>query len=143
MSDGTYLKKTITVDAALAMVSAAVQKAKELGLKQVIAVCDDGGNLKAFARMDGASMLSIQVAQDKAYTAAGFGVATDKWYGLIKDDPGLLAGAPSQIKRLIIFGGGYPIKTGAEVIGGIGVSGASAEQDMEVAKAGLEVFKGD
>jgi uncharacterized protein GlcG (DUF336 family) len=93
--------------------------------------------LKAFSRMDGAALLSVQVAQDKAYTAAGFGIPTDQWHEFIKNDPPLAAGATAGIDRLVVFGGGYPIKVADQVVGGIGVSGGHYSQDMEVAQAGL------
>jgi uncharacterized protein GlcG (DUF336 family) len=105
-----------------------------------IAVVDEGSNLKAFSRMDGAGLLSSGVAQNKAYTAAGSGMATEEWYPFIKDDPALLAGVP-HVSRLVIFGGGYPIRVDDEVVGGIGVSGGDCAQDMAVAKAGLEILK--
>ena len=89
----------------------------------VIAIVDDGGVLKAFSRMDGAALLSVQVAQDKAYTAVGFGMPTHGWHDFIKDDPPLADGAPTGIDRLVIFGGGYPITVDGQVVGAIGVSG--------------------
>jgi uncharacterized protein GlcG (DUF336 family) len=113
-----------------------------MGHPFVIAVVDESGVLKAFSRMDGAALLSVQVAQDKAYTAVGFWLPTDALYDFIKDDPPLAAGAPSGIDRLIVFGGGYPIKSGDQVIGGIGVSGGHYTQDMEVAQAGLDAAGG-
>jgi uncharacterized protein GlcG (DUF336 family) len=106
----------------------------------VIAIVDDSGVLKAFSRMDGAPLLSVQVAQDKAYTAVGFGLATETWHDFVKDDPPLAMGAAPGIDRLIVFGGGYPIKVGEAVVGGIGVSGGHYSQDMEVAQAGLSVL---
>jgi Haem degrading protein HbpS-like/PIN domain len=63
-----------------------------------------------FSRMDGAALLSVQVAQDNAYTAVGFGMPTDGWHDFIKDDPPLAAGAVGGIDRLVIFGGGCPIQ---------------------------------
>src|ERR1043166_6675729 len=105
-----------------------------MGHPFVIAVVDDSGVLKAFSRMDGAALLSVQVAQDKAYTAVGFGLPTDQWHEFIKNDPPLSAGAATGIDRLIVFGGGYPIKVGSDIVGGIGVSGGHYTQDMEVAK---------
>ena len=83
-----------------------------------IAVVDESGVLKAFSRMDGAALLSVQIAQDKAYTAVGFGMPTHGWHDFIKDDPPLAAGAPSGIDRLVIFGGGYPITIDGAVVGG-------------------------
>ena len=130
-------KRSITTEAAHQIIAAAERKASEIGRPMVIAIVDDGGTLKAFSRMDGAPLLSIQVAQDKAYTAAGFGLPTDQWHEFIKNDPPLAAGATAAIQRLVIFGGGYPIKIGDQIVGGIGVSGGHYSQDMEVAQAGL------
>lgn len=131
--------KVETVSLALAqrMVEAAVAKASELGLRCVVAVVDHSGVLKAFSRMDGAPLLAVQVAQDKAYTAVGFGIPTDGWYDFIKSDGPLALGAPSGIDRLVVFGGGYPINSGEVTVGGVGVSGGHYSQDMEVAKAAL------
>ena len=82
-----------------------------MGVPMNIAVCDESGVLKAFSRMDGAALLSVQIAQDKAYTAVGFGMPTDGWHEFIKDDPPLAAGAVGGIDRLVIFGGGFPIRS--------------------------------
>ncbi len=142
MSDMTFTKQSITSDLAHRVVAAAEAKAQQMGHPFVIAVVDESGVLKAFSRMDGAALLSVQVAQDKAYTAIGFGIPTDAWHDFIKDDPPLAAGAPAGIDRLVVFGGGYPIKSGDAVIGGIGVSGGHYSQDMEVAQAGLAAAGG-
>ena len=135
----SFEKNSITAETAQRMIQAAERKANEIGQPMVIAVVDESGVLKALLRMDRAPLLSIQVAQDKAYTAAGFGLPTDQWHEFIKNDPPLAAGAPSGIDRLVIFGGGYPIKVADRVIGGIGVSGGHYSQDMEVARVGLAV----
>jgi uncharacterized protein GlcG (DUF336 family) len=87
--------------------------------------------------MDGAALFSVQIAQDKAYTSVGFGLSTDGWHDFIKNDPPLAAGAVGGIDRLVVFGGGYPIKVGDTIVGAIGVSGGHYNQDMDVAKAGL------
>jgi uncharacterized protein GlcG (DUF336 family) len=128
---------TITTDAAHRMIAAAEAKATEMGVPMCIAVADPGGNLKAFSRMDGAALLSTQIAQDKAYTAVGFGMPTHGWHDFIKDDAPLAAGAPTGINRLVIFGGGYPITVDGTVVGAIGVSGGHYTQDQQVAEAGL------
>src|SRR5262249_1682673 len=99
-----FEKRSITSDAAHRLIAAADAKALEIGRPMVIAIVDEGGALKAFSRMDGAPLLSIQVAQDKAYTAAGFGLPTDQWHEFIKNDPPLAAGATSAIQRLVVFG---------------------------------------
>jgi len=133
----TFAKASISTEAAGRLIAAAEAKAAELGKGFVIAVVDDGGVLKAFSRMDGAPLLSVQIAQDKAYTAVGFGLPTHGWHDFIKDDPPLAAGAPSGIDRLVVFGGGYPIQIDDQVVGGIGVSGGHYSEDMEVAEAAL------
>ena len=133
----TFAKSSISTEAAHRMIAGAEAKAAEIGTPMVIAVVDDGGVLKAFSRMDGAVLLSVQVAQDKAYTAVGFGMPTHGWHEFIKDDPPLADGAPEGIDRLVIFGGGYPIKLDGQLVGAIGVSGGHYEQDQQVAEAGL------
>ncbi len=137
--DVSLQRQTITGAAARALIEAAEKKAAEIGVPMVIAVCDEGGNLKALSRMDGAALLSVKIAQDKAYTAIGFGLATHQWYDFIKEDAPLLHGIPQQ-DRLVIFGGGYPLRHAEQVIGGLGVSGGHYHQDMEVAEAALDAL---
>jgi uncharacterized protein GlcG (DUF336 family) len=132
-----FEKASVSSELAHRMIAAAESKAAALGTPMVIAVCDESGILKALSRMDGAALLSVQIAQDKAYTAVGFGLATDEWHGFIKDDPPLAHGAVGGIDRLVIFGGGYPIKAGDTIVGAVGVSGGHYSQDMQVAEAGL------
>ena len=136
----TFGRSSISTEAAHRMIAAAEAKAADMGKAFVIAIVDDGGVLKAYSRMDGAPLLSVQIAQDKAYTAVGFGMPTHGWHDFIKDDPPLAAGAPSGIDRLVVFGGGFPITVDDQVVGGIGVSGAHWSEDMEVAQAGVEAL---
>ena len=129
-------KHSISFGLAQKMVDAALAKAKELGVTENVAIVDDGGNLKAFGRMDGAPILSIQMAQNKAYTAL-FGVSTQEFFNFIQGDPSLLAGIPT-LSRVAAWGGGFPIKVNGEVVGAIGLSGAPAVQnDVDCAKAAL------
>ena len=79
----TFERPSVTTELARAMIEAAERKAAELGHPFAIAIVDDGGVLKAFSRMDGAALLSVQVAQDKAYTAVGFGMSTDAGHDFI------------------------------------------------------------
>lgn len=120
---------------------AAIRKATELGLEISVAVTDQDGNIKALSRMDGASSLTAEIALSKAYTSASLRLATHELHDFVKDDPPLLHGF-SQYPRIIIFGGGYPIKESADVIGGIGVSGGHYRHDMECALAGLKAIAG-
>jgi len=132
----TIVKKSIDIATAERAIAAAAKKATELGLKMCIAISDESGDLKAFGRMDGAPKLSIQIAEDKAFTAASYGLPTHVWYDFIKDDPPLLHGI-THTPRLIIYGGGFPIVLEGEVVGAIGISGGHYKQDMECARAAL------
>ena len=136
MAQNSFQKSSITVEAAQRLVLAAEAKARAMGKPMVIAVVDGDGTLKAFSRMDGAPLLSVQIAQDKAYTAISFGMATHDWFEFVKNDAPLLHGI-IKTDRLIVFGGGYPIQSQEGMIGGIGVSGGHYTDDMEVAQAGL------
>ena len=129
-------KHSIASELAQKMVDAAVAKARELGVAENVAILDDGGNLKAFSRMDGAPLLSIEIAQNKAYTAL-FGVSTQDFFDFIQGDPSLLAGIPN-LARVAAWGGGFPIKVNGEIVGAIGLSGAPIVQnDVDCAKAAL------
>lgn len=134
----TFEKQSISAEMAQKMVAAAVAKAQELGIPQVAAVLDESGHLKAFCRMDSAPLVSIEVAQNKAYTAL-FGMPSHEFFNFIKNDPALLAGVP-HIPRIVTFGGGLPIRIGDAVVGAIGVSGGSVEQDIACAQAGLDAI---
>jgi uncharacterized protein GlcG (DUF336 family) len=142
MGDKTISKLSITAEAAAEAVRAAEAKSAEIGVPMVIAVVDESGVLKAFSRMDGAPLLSVEIAQDKAYTAVAFGMPTHQWFEFIKDDPPLLHGIV-KARRLIVFGGGYPLSVGGATVGGIGVSGGHYEQDMVVAQAGVAALAQD
>jgi uncharacterized protein GlcG (DUF336 family) len=133
----TFPKASISTEAARRAIEAAEAKAAEIEVPMDIAIVDDSGVLKAFSRMDGAPLISVQVAQDKAYTAAGFGLPTHGWHDFIKDDAPLADGAPAGIDRLVVFGGGYPLMVGDQLVGGIGVSGGHYSEDMAVAEAAL------
>jgi uncharacterized protein GlcG (DUF336 family) len=129
-------KLSISYELAQQMVDAAVAKARELGVSENVAIIDDGGNLKAFGRMDGAPILSTEIAQNKAYTAL-FGVSTQDFFNFIQGDPSLLAGIPT-LSRVAAYGGGLPIQVDGEIVGAIGVSGApTVQNDIDCAKAGL------
>jgi len=129
-------KHSISSELAQKMVDEAMVKARQLGVAENVAILDDGGNLKAFGRMDGAPILCIEMAQNKAYTAL-FGVSTQDFFNFIQGDPSLLAGIPT-LARVAAWGGGFPIKVNGEVVGAIGLSGApTVENDVECARAAL------
>jgi uncharacterized protein GlcG (DUF336 family) len=129
-------KHTISSELAQKMVNAAVAKAREIGVSENVVILDDGGNLKAFSRMDGAPIPTIEMAQNKAYTAL-LGVSTQDFFNFIQGDPSLLAGVPT-LARMAAWGGGFPIKVNGELVGAIGVSGApTVQNDVDCATAAL------
>jgi uncharacterized protein GlcG (DUF336 family) len=126
----------LTLDQAQAAVAAAVTKAREIGTKMDIAVVDAGANLKAFARMDGAWLGSIDIAIRKARTARFFDMNSGD-IGKLSQPGGPLFNIEHSNGGLISFPGGVLIKDGSgEIIGAIGVSGSSVENDHTVAEAG-------
>jgi uncharacterized protein GlcG (DUF336 family) len=131
--------RAISLEAATRATSVAVAHAETLGIRINVAVTDSSGVLMAFARMPGAFLHSIDIAIDKAYTSASFGIPTAAFMGILEHDKALLTGLP-QRPRLVVFGGGLPIREGEVLIGGIGVSGGSAEQDEQCARAGLQAI---
>src|SRR6266853_368430 len=131
-------KQSISSELAQKMVNAAVAKARELGVSENVTILDDGGNLKAFSRMDGAPIPTIEMAQNKAYTAL-LGVSTQDFFNFIQGDPSLLAGVPT-LARMAAWGEGFPIKVNGEIVGAIGVSGApTVQNDVDCARAALAV----
>ena len=129
-------QSVISAEAVSVALEAAVAHAEKLGVKINVALADSGGNLTGFLRMPGAFIQSIDIAIDKAYTAAGFGFSTKDWMKVIGHDEGMKLGFSAR-PRLVVFGGGLPVRVAGELIGGIGVSGASEEQDEECARAAL------
>jgi uncharacterized protein GlcG (DUF336 family) len=113
-----------------------VDEAERLAVDVCVAAADSGGHLLAFARMNRAPVLCIQIAQDKAYSVAAFGgLPTSEWWRLLESEPALLHGIV-KTDRLVVFGGGLPLVADGRTIGGIGVSGGSSEQDVRIAEAG-------
>ena len=130
--------KDISTEQALAVVNAAIAKAKAINTKMDIAVVDAGCNLKAFTRMDGAWQGSIDIAIKKARTARFFDMATGD-IGELSQPGGPLYGIEHSNGGLITFPGGVPIQTAdGTIIGAIGVSGSTVENDHAVAEAGAK-----
>lgn len=130
----------VSLDAAMRVVDAARAKAEEIGVPMDIAVVDAGNNLTAFARMDDAWLGSIDIAQNKAYTARSFDMSTKDLAPLAQPNQPLYGIEASNDGNLIVFAGGIPLTDDGEVVGAIGVSGGSVEQDHEVAEAGVAAF---
>jgi uncharacterized protein GlcG (DUF336 family) len=129
----------ITLAQAQALVDAAQQKAAEIDTLMNIAVVDAGGNLKAVARMDGAWLSSIDISMRKARTARFFDMNTGD-IGALSQPGGPLYNIEVSNTGLITFPGGIPLKLNGEVVGGIGVSGSSVEDDHTVAEAGANAL---
>jgi uncharacterized protein GlcG (DUF336 family) len=125
---------SVTRAAANALIEAAMKASRDIGFDAAVAVTDATGNLRAFQRADGAPFFTAEVAVSKAWTAASCGIATHVWNDYIAD-PKLapLANAP----KLMAVGGGLPLFHEGKLIGGIGVSGGSHEQDRQVASTAL------
>lgn len=132
--------RTVGFAGARRVLDAAMQEATRLQVSVAVAVADLAGNLVAYGRMDGAPLLSGQIAQDKAYTVAAFGLPTHEWFEMIKDDPALLHGIV-KTERLIVFGGGTPIRVSGQLVGAVGISGGSADQDRRIAEAAADVIR--
>lgn len=133
---------SITLEQAQAIVRSATVKADEIGVPMNIAVVDAGNNLTAFARQDGAWLGSIAVAQDKAFTARAFDAATGDLYDMAQPGGSLYGITTSNHGQVITFPGGVPIRSGEEIIGAVGVSGGTVDQDQSVAEAALDGFEG-
>ena len=127
----------ITLEDARRVVSAAEEKAREIGQPMNIAVLDAGRNLKAFARMDDAWLGSIEIAIDKAYTSTSFEIPTQDLASQAQPGQPLFGINTTSNSRVVIFAGGIPIQRDGQVVGAVGVSGGTPDQDHQVAEAGV------
>lgn len=133
----TYTTSNITLAAARELIAHALATANDIGIKVTVAVTDSAGHLTAFDRVDGAPLLAIDVAIDKAYTVSSFGLGTHVWNEILKDaNVSQLAHRP----RVVAVGGGCAIVDDGKVIGGIGISGGNALQDQQAAETALRVL---
>lgn len=133
-------QRVIDAVAASDAVRASVAHAASLGIRINVAVVDSGGNLAAFLRMPGAFLHSIDIAIDKAYTAASFGLPTSQWHAALQQHSDAVREGIVRRPRFVGFGGGLPMVENGQRIGGIGVSGGSEEQDEACAQAGLSAI---
>lgn len=126
---------------ALEMIEAARAKASEIGVPMVVAVVDASGNLIALQRMDGALLVSIEIAWNKALSTVFLRMSTEDLGRLAQPGSPLFGIHNAQNGRIVIFGGGLPIFQDGRLIGGIGVSGGTVEQDVACAQAALRVLE--
>ena len=122
------------------LIDGAKNEARDIGVPMCIAIADESGNLIAFDRMDGGKVTSITIAQDKAFTAAAARKATHEYNTVCV--PGNLAfGIHTALGgRLCVVGGGFPVTVDGEVVGGIGLSSGTPQQDIQCAQAGIDHF---
>jgi glc operon protein GlcG len=129
-------RATISLETALAILAGAEAKAREINVPMYIVILDESGVIKAAHRMDGNGMASTELAPRKAFTALAFRNATHTLAEANASDPARVVSIGAN-PRFTLLGGGVPIRIGGQVVGGIGVGGGSAQQDLEVALAGL------
>jgi uncharacterized protein GlcG (DUF336 family) len=137
-------KATLSLDLADArrIIAAGERKATEIGVPYNIAVADAGGGLVAHVRMDGAWLGSVDIAINKSWTARAFDMSTDDLSHLAQSGQQGFGINTTNGSRVVIFGGGIPVKRDGVVIGAVGASGGSVEQDIEIAKAAVIGFAG-
>jgi uncharacterized protein GlcG (DUF336 family) len=130
----------ITLNDAKKVIAAAEKKAAEIGQPQNIAVVDAGGNLVAHERMDGAWLGSIDISVKKAFTSRAFDISTEDLAKHSQPGGQFFGIHASNDGRVMIFAGGIPLKKNGQVVGAIGVSGGSGEQDQTVSETGAAAF---
>lgn len=132
--------RTLNLEEAKMLIDAAAAKSAEIGCKHVICVADNAGYPIALHRMDGGKVTSVQIAENKAFTAAGH---KRKTHTFTNTYPGEEAWGifTQHYGKFTVFVGGYPIEVNGEVVGGIGVSGGNGEQDTAICEAALAVWE--
>jgi uncharacterized protein GlcG (DUF336 family) len=133
---------SLTLAEARSLIAAGEKKASELGIPYNIAVVDAGGGLIAHARMDGAWLGSIDISIHKAWTARAFDMATEDLAKMAQSGKPLFGIQNTNHEKVVIFGGGAPVKDGDTVIGAVGASGGTVDQDLKVAEAAVSSYQG-
>ena len=131
----------VTLEDARKIIAAAERRANEIGQPMNIAVADGGGNLVAHVRMDNAWIGSIDIAINKAFTARAFDISTRDLARFAQSGDQFFGIHASNHGRVMIFAGGVPLRRGGQVVGGVGVSGGSGDQDHSVAETGAAAFE--
>jgi uncharacterized protein GlcG (DUF336 family) len=131
---------SIPVARAFEMVAAVHDEARRRSVRVSAAVVDAGGNLVAFGRMDGAEIAGPTLAVDKAYTAVSNSIATSELAVLAAPGGELFGLHANGNGRFVIFGGGIPVTADGAIVGAVGVSGASVDDDVACAQAGVAAF---
>jgi uncharacterized protein GlcG (DUF336 family) len=130
----------VTLETARRLTAAAEEKANEIGVAMCIAVVDAGADLVSFQRMDGGWLGSIDIAINKAYTARAFDMSTEELGNMAQSGEPLFGIHTTNDVRIIVFAGGIPLARDGSVVGAIGVSGGTPDQDQAVAEAGASAW---
>ena len=131
----------ITLDEALKLITAARKQAEKIGVPMVIAVVDAGGNLVAQQRMDNALLVSVDISRNKAYTAVAIKIPTHELAEAAQPGQPLFGIHNADNGRIVIFGGGFPLEADEGMVGGIGVSGGSVQEDIRCAEEAVKQFR--
>jgi uncharacterized protein GlcG (DUF336 family) len=134
---------SLTLHDAKRIIAAGEAKAEQIGVAYNLAVVDAGGSLLAFVRQDGAWLGSIDIAIHKAFTARAFDMTTEELGSMATPKKPLFGIQNTNDDRIVIFGGGAPVKQGETVIGAVGASGGTVDQDTEVLEAALRAFEAE
>lgn len=136
----TRTVRTVDLETATQLVQAAKREAREINVPMNIAVVDRGGNLVTFERMNDAWLASIDIAIDKAFTAASLQMPTSDLAEPSQPGESLYGLNTTNDGRIVVFGGGIPLEVEGSVVGAVGVSGGAVEQDQQVAQAAVDAF---
>lgn len=130
----------INLELAKKMIESAEKEANEIKVPMVISIVDEGGNFIACHRMDDALLVSVDLAQNKAWTSVAMKRTTYELAQLAGPEKELYGINTTNNGRVVIFGGGIPLRKDGQIIGAVGVSGGSVEQDIRVAQSAVHVF---
>ncbi|MCY9669714.1 heme-binding protein [Paenibacillus alginolyticus] len=131
----------ITLEVAKVLIHAAELRARDLGIAEVIAIVDDGGNFVASHRMDHAWLASVDIAHNKAWTAVALKMPTASLAPLAVPSGELYGINTTNHGRVVVFGGGIPLSFEGRIVGAVGASGSTVANDIEVAKAAVRAFE--
>jgi uncharacterized protein GlcG (DUF336 family) len=135
------MAEKISLETAKQLIDAAEQKADEIGVPSVITVANPDGNLIAQHRMDGAWLASVNISRNKAYTSAALEMPTHELAEPSQPGNSLYGLQTTDDNRIVVFGGGFPLERDGEIVGTIASSGGQVDEDMTVARAGIEQFQ--
>jgi uncharacterized protein GlcG (DUF336 family) len=139
----THAMQSLTLEDARQIIASGEKKAAELGIPYNLAVVDAGGALIAHVRMDGAWLGSIDISIKKAWTARAFDMPTEDLAKMAQSGKPLFGINSTNQEKVVIFAGGMPVKAGKSVIGAVGASGGTVDQDQKVVEAALKGFRGE